>query len=1527
MSAATEPEHAQAAPDGARSIRPPRLKLALRLADWWSPDRRPAVALVLILLVAATLRLVGLSWDENHKLHPDERFITMVAERIRIPSSVDQNFDTARSPLNPYNNDFGSYIYGTFPLFVVRALAEMIQSVARAAPVPEGGPITELFGHFRLMAGYGEITYLGRFVSALADLATIFLIFLIGRRLYGVAVGLLAALLASFTALQIQAAHFFTAESPLALVTTLAFYVAIRTSQSGSLPAWALLGVVSGLAVATRVTAIMFGAVVLGAAWLYWERTHRLPAEDEQRRFALEDVLTGLVITGALAFVTFRVAQPYAFAGPGLFDITPNPKYVADLQTWQRFATGEADYPPSHQWTSTTPYVWQLTNMTLWGMGPPLAIAAWLGFLLAAVQFLRDRGRYGVHVLGLIWVGLNFAYWGPQFVKPMRYLLPIYPQLAIFAAYFVVSAWQWARREDWPAQLARWRPSARLRRAIAAGLLAAVAGWTVFYGLAFTSIYTRTTTRVAASEWLYDNAAPGSRIGVEHWDDPLPLRTKGRDAFSIYKGVEFPMYDPDTPEKRAKLIERLNEADYLVLSSNRLYGSIPKLPQRYPMTVRYYQALFSGELGFEKAAEFISRPSLFGIELNDDNAEEIFTVYEHPKVTIFRKSPSYSPAQVQAVLGSVSLDNVLKGLRPVQVKTSGLLLNPQEASDARSGGTWSQMFDRDSLANAAPLLVWYLVVQVLGLLALPMTWLVGRRLGDLGYPLARIVALLVIAYLPWLLASLHLLPYSQISIALSVLAMAGASLLVWVRRYPELLHDLSARWRPIVATEAAFLLVFLGFTAIRAANPDLWHSAYGGEKPMDYAYLNAVIKSTWFPPYDPWLAGGYINYYYFGQVIVASLTKLTGVVPWVAYNLAIPTIAALTATGVMSAVYNLLIAHDAPARRQLWAIGGGAGAAGLAVVAGNLHGVVQIVEYFTKMSRSPAQSVVPGLGGAQALVGGLWAWLTAPTGSRPPLSFNFWDPTRVIVTDQPAAITEFPFFTFLYGDLHAHMIAMPLGLLVIGLAINLLRQPAWIPELRGRPGDTAAVALARAAVSPAGLSLLAAALTIGVIRMTNSWDYPTYIGVVGLAILIAEAARPNGSWVGAIVRAAVLAALVLLASQVFVAPFLARYELFYTGVELSRFRTLAPHYLTIMGAFLAVLAVYLAFQLSALRQRLAAGAIGALGLFSGTGQVQSITAAPALRLVPGLDQAAVAVGALAVFLALLFLVAGIPVVGIAGLGLGALAVVAALRRPAAPTLFVLGLAATALAITAGVELVTLKGDIGRMNTVFKFYLQAWFFLSIVSGVIAVPLLRRAWASRWLLPGWRRIVAGAVALVVAATLIYPLLGTPSKLQHRFVHLPASLDGMAFMSQAKYEDKDRDLRLPDDFAAINWMLDNIQGSPVVVEGLSPLYHWRSRVSIYTGLPAVIGWDWHQKQQRGDFGFMVDERVKDVETIYNSTRYAEARQLLDKYGVEYVYVGGQERAFYPGPGLDKFDSEVGRSLQRVYQGGAVTIYRVVR
>jgi uncharacterized membrane protein len=273
--------------------------------------------------------------------------------------------------------------------------------------------------------------------------------------------------------------------------------------------------------------------------------------------------------------------------------------------------------------------------------------------------------------------------------------------------------------------------------------------------------------------------------------------------------------------------------------------------------------------------------------------------------------------------------------------------------------------------------------------------------------------------------------------------------------------------------------------------------------------------------------------------------------------------------------------------------------------------------------------------------------------------------------------------------------------------------------------------------------------------------------------------------------------------------------------------------------------------------------------------------------------------------------------------------------------FIAVLIAAGLALTLLVEVVVYKGDIGRMNTVFKFYNQVWVFFGIPAstGLAYVVLGDRGgvtFSGGWRTIDQRRAASiglhwlwwGALGVLVFAGLLYPVLATRAKVNDRFVaKSPAGLNGMDYMDEAVYEENHRPVALGYDRQAIDWMRENIPGSPVVLEGNAPVHQWGARVSIYTGLPAVIGWDSHEKQQRSIIdGSIIDHRVEDVRTLYNTVDIAQTLYLLDRYHVSYIYVGDLERASYDPKGLAKFDAMAhSGQLELVYQNDRVKIYKV--
>jgi uncharacterized membrane protein len=262
--------------------------------------------------------------------------------------------------------------------------------------------------------------------------------------------------------------------------------------------------------------------------------------------------------------------------------------------------------------------------------------------------------------------------------------------------------------------------------------------------------------------------------------------------------------------------------------------------------------------------------------------------------------------------------------------------------------------------------------------------------------------------------------------------------------------------------------------------------------------------------------------------------------------------------------------------------------------------------------------------------------------------------------------------------------------------------------------------------------------------------------------------------------------------------------------------------------------------------------------------------------------------------------------------------------------FVVG---TCLALGLGVEVLVLKGDIGRQNTVFKFYLQVWVMLSVVAGVSVAWMRERAlhFESHWRKLWW----IGMGLLICGGALFLPFGVRARALDRMSPQVGLTLDGMAFMEYGKVWDGDpgrgdgREISLAGDYAAIRWMQDTIQGSPVILEGVGYReYLWGNRVSIHTGLPAVGGWRWHLVQQYAALpSQVVSWRRDDVQDCYNTTDVRRAQEILTDYGVRYVYVGDYERAYYDPAGLAKFDQMAAQGMLRVVYGAqGVKIYEVV-
>ncbi len=1528
----------------------------------WSMRRDTMLtgAVLAILALALGLRLFGLDWDRGfpYTPHPDERAILMRVDAISPPTlgELDTLFDADESPWNPH-----WFPYGSFPLYLLKG----VQLVSSFGP---GDGLTDL-----------RVT--GRAISALADLATIVMVFLLGCRVYGRRVGLLASLLAALAVIHIQLSHFFAVDTLVALFTIVAVFFLVRVAREGRTRDSVLAGGFIALALATKVSmAPILGAYVIAhlmyAFSLNGVQDPSVPPFGRRWSSAAK----GLVAGGVTSLAVLFVVQPYTFLDWSTFygDVTEQSEMVRRIR----------DYPYTRQYIDTTPYLYQIRQLATWGLGWPLGIVAWAGLMYASLRGLRLRPGLayllagwglpiaillystsfpaifvasGVALLALLatlpprkadsrmdvlllsWVVPLFLITGAFQVKFLRYLLPMIPFLLLFGSRMLFAVWDRVGLTTFKSNVRPW---------LVAGAVLLV-GSTAFYAFSYVSVYGQTHTAVRAAEWINENVPKGAVILKEHWDEGLPNLVG-------YQVRELSLYDPDSQEKVRSLSEELAKADFLVLFSNRLYGTIPRLPERYPITSAYYDLLFTGGLGYELADFEATYPEFLGVGFVDDTfgrsgvpepdalraydpssvnldlgfADESFSVYDHPKVIVLENVGRLDGFAIQRAI-QTSAPSDVPSVRTDGSEKFGLMMSAEEAAAQRRGGTWTDIVRPDSWASRLPVLAWLIAVEGVALLALPITFAVFRPLADRGYLFSKVLGLLSVGLIVWLLASLRWMVFSRASIVVGLLVLGGVALAIAVRNRRELADFVRRRWRLLLIVEAVFLAAFFSFLLLRMANPDLWHPFRGGEKPMDLAYLNAVLRSSYMPPYDPWFGGGYLNYYYWGQFTVATLIRATGIDPTVAFNLAVPLFFALTAGGAFTVVYNLAegtrrrllaqtigastsiisldqepaeelspghvtFAHPEPVegraetRWPYWSpVLAGIGGALFVTVMGNLDGAIQL-----------GQSV--------------WraAFRNLPFGE-----FDFWQSSRMMPTS-PEGITEFPFFTFLFADLHAHLMALPFTLLVLGLALAVVmasfrrgdRGSAWSLGEIGR------------------LAVLGVA--VGTLWLVNAWDLPTYLMIAVAAVFLAEFFAHGGLGLLMVVRAGIKSLAVLAVGYLVFLPFHLSYETFNSGVETTTNTTVLWRFLAISGLFVFVIGSYFVYES---RDWLMAAWRGFR--HEGTAVVQAVSGGDpfsekARRPVSVGAVIAVVVGALLVGFILTAIFSGavgstVPFVAV----LLALVFFTGLRwlvssRADSPQLvFVAVIVAVSLSLAIGLDIYRVEGDIDRMNSIFKFYLQIWVMLGLASAYLLwrfahgrrLPVSRLAWGKKvWL---------GALALLILSAAVYPVLGTQDRLRDRFNGrtLQLTLDGTAYAEETVYRDRQGDIDLAADLRGVQWLRDNVQGSPIVLEGVTPTYRWGSRISIYTGLPTVVGWKWHQEQQRWDYRSEVGRRISDVETIYRTTNATEALSLMDKYGVRYVYVGRVERLYYRGRGLEKFDGALSEVLDKVFETDQVAIYRL--
>jgi YYY domain-containing protein len=866
-------------------------------------------------------------------------------------------------------------------------------------------------------------------------------------------------------------------------------------------------------------------------------------------------------------------------------------------------------------------------------------------------------------------------------------------------------------------------------------------------------------------------------------------------------------------------------------------------------------------------------------------------------------------------------------------------------------------------------LYWYISAIVLGLLALPLTSRLFRRMPDRGYSLTKTFGLLLVGYIFWLSGSLGFTQNDAGGIVLAAGLMLAVGLL-WLR-LPGL-SDLKTFFygekKIVLAVEILFLAAFAGWALVRAYNPNI----EGTEKPMEFMFINSVLQSPSFPPHDAWLSGHAVSYYYFGYLLIAMLTRLTGVEPGLAFNLGISLLFALTAVNAFGLVLNLISMARRKAAGLSRSIGPALLAPVLVLVVGNYYGAIELAHNngFFREVRVPAvwydfgeaSGPVTSLDGFIRQPGiragtiNLWEWLDLKRINYPPPDRqgpvrwdlpNWFFAARVVhdrslIGIETEAIDENPAFSFLLADMHPHVLALPFVLLAAALALDWLlwaRQRSLSVDQEPDPPSSLSSGLL-----PLLPRLVLSALVLGGLAFLNTWDFPIYFFLTILAIILGLGSAVGSRRLPREITAFLPIVLLLgLLSFVLYLPFYITLQSQAGGILPNLiYPTRFQQSVVMFGPVMAGVTIFILWTAFAFRGSFNMKAT----LWAGFGALISLILAALLltaagALVPGLPglvdqfihplvrQEAVSLilqRRLVDSLASLYpaLLIGVSVGIAAGLMVGPARENGDDReiesfsenpdeehllhnkwRAPAPALLMV------LAMVVTGALLLIGPEFVYLRDFFGTRMNTLFKFYFQVWVL--------WSAAAAFGIWfvfdRASKNGRLWAVLAILAVLPgLVYLPGGLMAKTGEFsrPPTLDGMAYFAQF----------FPDDWAAIRWLEENHATPPVILEGTRGSY-WiegrSSRISMATGFPTLMGWIGHQHQWRGTYFHQVSTRPDHIRQIYQLREWETTEALLELYGIEYVLVSPLEREWYTPLYQPKFD----RFMLPVFQQGSVIIY----
>lgn len=802
---------------------------------------------------------------------------------------------------------------------------------------------------------------------------------------------------------------------------------------------------------------------------------------------------------------------------------------------------------------------------------------------------------------------------------------------------------------------------------------------------------------------------------------------------------------------------------------------------------------------------------------------------------------------------------------------------------------------------------WYLLVTFLGWVTFPLAYRLFPMLADHGYTLARAFGLILWGYIFWLFAMLGMAQNDTGGLLLGLTIVGGLSAWSFANYRPEIVNWLRENKHLLLTTEILFIVTFGLFAFFRSANPEI----LGTEKPMELMFINGIMNSPTFPPRDLWLSGYSISYYYFGYVMTAMLAKFTGVPATMAFNLMLSLIFGLSAVGAYGVIYNLLSIRKPEEKianhGSRFTFSALLGPLFLLLIS-NAEGFLEVLH-----ARGLFWKEGPNF----------WTWLDILELKDAPPSIPAWTPQRPgwwwwrasrVIMDYDFkhnwtgdVINEFPAFSFILGDLHPHVLAIPFFLLAIAIALNL-----FLGGFRGKID----LYIGQLHISKTGFFLVA--FMLGGTAFLNTWDILPVAALIIFGYGLARVRESGWGW-ERIEDILLIGIPVLVTAYAMYLPFFIGFDSQAGGIIPSFMYITRGAQLWVMWGvlFIPIFALLLYFVRTKLPADWKKGVGISLGFVVFLICTMLVLGFAAYKLkpeliLPILDSQQMTAG---MFISASFTRRLTYI--------GSLLTLLALLIPSLSFLFankveddnersfishhssfILLLIVLGTLLILGPDFLYLRDNFGyRINTIFKFYYQAWILLSIAS----------AYGTAVLLKNLRGAANGLFSIIFVFILIigltYPVLGFYNRAGNFKPPFGFTLD-----------DFDRVRReSPDEATAILFLRSVPDGT--IVEATGNPYSSIGRISIYTGLSTILGWGNHEGQWHGsDFQGILAQRTNDIETLYSTPDWQTAQSILEQYNVRYVIVGNLERTTYR-VNEEKFSN----FLKLVFQQGNISIYEV--